>query len=85
VPLILPAVLAVGFDPIWFGVVVVILIEMGLITPPVGMNVFVLGTITETPMSTIFRGVWPFALAMIACITILTIWPEITLLIPNSM
>ncbi|MBN2061157.1 MAG: TRAP transporter large permease [Deltaproteobacteria bacterium] len=85
VPLILPVVESLGFDPIWFGVVTVLLNEMGLITPPVGMNVFVLTTITNTPMSTMFRGVWPFAGAMLAIIIILIIWPQLVLLIPRLM
>jgi C4-dicarboxylate transporter, DctM subunit len=85
VPIIFPIMKAIGFDPIWFGVQVVILIEMGLITPPVGMNVFILATITKTPMSTIFKGVAPFALAMLVCVLILTIFPQIALVIPNSM
>jgi C4-dicarboxylate transporter DctM subunit len=85
VPIIFPVMKAIGFDPLWFGVQVVILIEMGLITPPVGMNVFILATITKTPMSIIFKGVAPFALAMLACVIILTIFPQIVLVIPNSM
>ncbi len=85
VPIIFPIMKGLGFDPLWFGVQVVILIEMGLITPPVGMNVFILATITKTPMSTIFKGVAPFALAMLICVAILTIFPQIALVIPNSM
>jgi C4-dicarboxylate transporter, DctM subunit len=85
VPLIYPVVIAIGFDPIWFGVVMVILMQMGLITPPVGMEVFVLSSVTNVPMSTIFKGVWPFVGAMLACILILAIWPEIALFIPHHM
>jgi C4-dicarboxylate transporter DctM subunit len=82
-PLIYPVVVAIGFDPIWFGVIMVILMQMGLITPPVGMEVFVLSTTTNVPMSTIFKGVWPFVGAMLVCILILTIFPQIALFIPN--
>jgi C4-dicarboxylate transporter, DctM subunit len=85
VPLILPVMTSIGFDPIWFGVVTVIVNEMGLITPPVGMNVFVLSSISSTPMSTMFRGVWPFVGGMIVLIILLTIWPQIALFIPSRM
>jgi len=74
-----------GFDPIWFGVMVVILIEMGLVTPPIGMDVFILSGITGTPVGTIFRGVWPFCVAAIICIVLLIIFPQIALFIPSMM
>jgi TRAP-type C4-dicarboxylate transport system permease large subunit len=85
VPLLFPVIKALGFDPIWFGVMCVILMEMGLITPPVGMNVFIMGSITDIKMGTIFKGVIPFVLAMFACIIICTIFPEIVMFIPNHM
>jgi C4-dicarboxylate transporter DctM subunit len=85
IPLIYPVITALGFDPIWFGVIVVILMEMGLATPPVGMNVFILASVTDTPMGTIFKGVWPFVAAMLFCIIILTIWPKIVLFLPSTM
>jgi TRAP-type C4-dicarboxylate transport system permease large subunit len=85
IPVIYPVILALGFDPIWFGVVVVILMEMGMITPPIGMNVFVLAGMIDVPVGTIFRGVWPFVLAELFCIVIITIIPEIALFIPNLM
>jgi C4-dicarboxylate transporter, DctM subunit len=85
VPLIYPVILAMGFDPIWFGVQVVLLMEMGLITPPVGMNVFIMSSVTDVKMGTIFKGVWPFVCAMMACIIILTIFPDIALFIPRHM
>jgi tripartite ATP-independent transporter DctM subunit len=85
VPLLFPVIKALGFDPIWFGVMCVILMEMGLITPPVGMNVFIMGSITDIKMGTIFKGVIPFVIAMFACIIICTIFPEIVMFIPNHM
>jgi tripartite ATP-independent transporter DctM subunit len=85
IPLLYPTVLALGFDPIWFGVMVVILMQMGLVTPPVGMDVFMLSTITEVPMGTIFKGVWPFVAAMLLCIAILLFFPQIALFIPYHM
>jgi C4-dicarboxylate transporter DctM subunit len=84
-PIIFPAVLAVGFDPIWFGVIMVVVCEMGLITPPVGMNVFVIAGVSKVPPGTIFRGSLPFVITMLLCVVILTIFPQIALYLPNMM
>jgi TRAP-type C4-dicarboxylate transport system permease large subunit len=85
-PIIFPLVMSLGFDPIWYGVIMVIMMEMGQITPPVGLNVFVIaGVAKDVPMITIFKGIFPFVLAMVIIIIILTIFPELALLIPNSM
>lgn len=85
-PIVFPIITGVGFDPIWFGVIAVIVVEMGLITPPVGINVFVVkGIVPDVPMSTIFKGVLPFWLAMAACLLILTVFPEIALFLPSRM
>lgn len=85
IPIIYPVILALGFDPIWFGVIVVLVIEMGLITPPVGMNAFILAGMTELPLQTIFKGVAPFLLAIILCIVLLTIFPDIALFLTRAM
>lgn len=86
IPIIHPMMVDLGFDPIWFGVMVVIMLEMALITPPVGVNVFVIkGVVKDVPMYTIFRGIWPFWIAMLACLFILSIFPEIALFLPNTM
>ncbi len=84
-PLIYPLILRLGFDPIWFGVLLVILMEMGLVTPPIGMNVFVLRTVTNLPTEAIFKGVWPFVGAMIAGIVLLIIFPDLALYLPRLM
>lgn len=85
-PVVYPIVTGLGFDPIWFGVIAVIVIEMGLITPPVGINVFVVkGVAANVPMSTIFRGVLPFWFAMAICLVLLIIFPEIALYLPGQM
>lgn len=85
-PIVFPIITGVGFDPIWFGVIAVIVVEMGLITPPVGINVFVVkGIATDVPMSTIFKGVLPFWFAMAACLLILTLFPDLALFLPNRM
>ena len=85
IPIIYPLSLSLGFDPIWFGVVLVILIEMGLVTPPVGLDVFILSGAIDVPLFTIFRGVLPFLVAMIICIILLAAFPQIALFIPSTM
>jgi tripartite ATP-independent transporter DctM subunit len=85
IPVIYPVVIALGFDPLWYGVITVIVIEMGLVTPPVGMDAFVLSGVTGIPLSTIFRGVFPFLIPMVVCIIILAIFPQIALFVPGTM
>jgi C4-dicarboxylate transporter DctM subunit len=85
IPIIYPVIVALGFDPIWFGVIIVLIIEMGLVTPPVGMNVFILGGMTGIPLETIFRGIVPFFLAMVVCVVLLVLFPEIALFLPRTM
>ncbi|MGB9919291.1 MAG: TRAP transporter large permease [Moorellales bacterium] len=86
VPIFFPLVIELGFDPIWFGVAIVLLVEAGAITPPVGLNVFVIkGIARDVPIETIFKGAAPFVVAVIACIAILTIFPQIATFLPNLM
>jgi tripartite ATP-independent transporter DctM subunit len=85
-PVVYPVMLELGYSPIWFGVVVVIVLEMGLISPPVGVNVFVVkGVAPDVPLNTIFKGIWPFWLAMLLCLALLVAFPQIALFLPNSM
>ena len=86
VPLVQPILETLGIDMIWFGVLIVIVLEMALISPPVGLNVFVVkGIAPDVPLNTIFRGIWPFWLAMMACVFLVLLVPAIALLLPNSM
>jgi len=85
IPVFYPLILQMGFDPIWFGILVVRVTEMGLITPPVGLNVFIIQGITDTPMQTIFRGVMPFLIADFFEIVLLIALPQITLFLPSLM
>jgi tripartite ATP-independent transporter DctM subunit len=86
IPILQPLMVNLGFDPIWFGVVVVIMMEMSLITPPVGVNVFVIkGVAKDVPMYTIFKGIWPFWVAMLVCLFLLTLFPQIAMYLPNTM
>ena len=85
-PVVFPVMLELGYSPIWFGVIVVIVLEMGLISPPVGVNVFVVkGVAQDVPLNTIFKGIWPFWLAMLLCLAILVVFPQIALFLPNTM
>jgi len=85
-PILFPVVISLGFDPIWFGVIMVIMMEMGQITPPVGINVYIIsGVAKDVPMSTIFKGILPFALLEIIVIVILSLFPQIVMLLPNTM
>ena len=79
-------VLDMGFDPIWFGVIITLVMEMSLITPPVGINVFIIsGIAKDVPMYTIFRGVLPFWVAILVCIVLLILYPQIALFLPITM
>ncbi len=84
VPVFLPALNAAGVDMIWFGIVVVLVIELGLITPPIGMNVFVVNAVVPSvPLRQIFKGVLPFALAMLAVLIAILFIPGIATILPS--
>ena len=86
VPVFFPLVTHLGFDPIWFGILIVVVVEIGLISPPVGMNLFVLKSLLpEVPTRTIFRGVLPFMLADVVRLGILIAFPAISLWLPSLM
>ncbi|RJX27832.1 MAG: TRAP transporter large permease [Dethiobacter sp.] len=86
VPIFYPVVMALGFDSVWFGVIIVLALGMGVITPPVGANVYVVaGVERETPVMTIFRGIWPFLICIFVCIAILITFPGIALVIPSLL
>ncbi len=85
-PIIFPIVQALNFDPIWFGVVVVIVLEIGFITPPIGLNVFVLkGAAPGISVETMFKGIWPFLIMAIVALILISIFPQIALFIPSRM
>ena len=86
IPIVFPIVKALNYDPVWFGIIIVMVVELGLITPPIGMNVFVIKGITkDVPLETIFRGVTPFIIAQIILIGILIAFPSIALWLPSTM
>ena len=81
-PVLLPAALGLGFDPIWFGIFVVIMVECALITPPVGLNLYVIQAVARVSLGEVARGVWPFLLLMLLTVAILYVWPDLALYIP---
>jgi tripartite ATP-independent transporter DctM subunit len=86
IPIVFPIIKALGYDPIWFGIIIVMVVELGLITPPIGMNVFVIkGIARDVPLEDIFRGVTPFIIAQVILIGILIIFPGIALWLPSTM
>ena len=86
IPILFPVVLALGFDPIWFGVIIVMTVELGLITPPIGMNVFVINTLArDVSLPTIYRGVMPFVATDVVRLGLLIAFPWVVMWLPNTM
>jgi C4-dicarboxylate transporter DctM subunit len=85
VPVFLPTVLGLGIDPVWFGVYFVLLIEIALITPPVGLNLFVIQAIAGTGLGTVIRGVTPFVLLMLLIAVVMCVVPGLALFIPYGL
>lgn len=81
-PVLLPAAMALGFDPIWFGIYMVIMVECALITPPVGLNLYVIQAVARVSLGEVARGVWPFLLLMLGTVVVLYVWPDLALYIP---
>ena len=85
VPIFYPIVLDLGYDPIWFGIIVVMVVELGLITPPIGMNVFVIkGMVQSVPLVSIYKGVLPFVIGQVVLIIAVFLIPEIALWLPET-
>ena len=86
IPVVIPIAVGLEWDLIWFGIIVVIALEMGMISPPVGINVFIVKSIApDVPMGTIFRGIWPFWFAMLVMIVLLALFPELALYLPRQV
>ncbi len=86
IPVFFPVITGLGFDPVWFGVLIVTVIEIGMISPPVGMNLFVINSLLpNVPLNQIFRGVWPFVVADVVRLGILVAFPVISLWLPGFM
>jgi len=85
VPVMLPVVMQLGYDPVWFGVMVVVTAEVGMVTPPMGMNVFVVARYTRRPLGELFRGVMPHVFAHLIVIALLLAFPALVLWLPSTM
>ena len=86
VPIFYPVAVDMGYDPVWFGVIIVLVTQMGVITPPVGVNVYVVnGVAKDVSLETIFKGAFPFLIALVLCALILIPFPQIALFLPNLM
>jgi len=85
IPIIFPTIQALGFNAIWFGVLVVRVIEIGMITPPIGMNTFVVAEATGLPVSQVFKGIWPFFFADVVHVAMLVAFPVLSLFLVNMM
>ena len=90
IPIFFPVVTSLGYDPIWFGIIIVMVTEMGVITPPVGINVYVVfgvarSVIGEVPLESIFKGILPFLIAVIVGVIIMIAMPQLILFLPNLM
>jgi C4-dicarboxylate transporter DctM subunit len=90
IPIFFPVVTSLGYDPIWFGIIIVMVTEMGVITPPVGINVYVVYGVAQTvvgdiALESIFKGILPFLLAVIVGLILMMIFPQIILFLPNLM
>jgi C4-dicarboxylate transporter DctM subunit len=84
VPILYPTVLKLGFDPVWFGVIIVLVVEMGVITPPVGINVYIIkGVVPDVPMGKIFRGASAFLASMVILAALLLIFPILATWLPS--
>ena len=81
-PVLLPAAMGLGFDPIWFGIYMVIMVECALITPPVGLNLYVIQAVARTTLANVARGVWPFLLLMLGTVGVLYAFPDLARYIP---
>jgi tripartite ATP-independent transporter DctM subunit len=85
VPIVLPLIKSLGFDPLWFGVVKIVTAEVGMITPPIGLNCFIVARYANRPVSDVFHGIWPHFVAHLIAIAILVAFPAIVLWLPSRM
>jgi len=86
IPLFFPIVVALGYDPVWFGVLIVMVVQIGLISPPVGMNMFVLNALLPgVGLGAIYRGCWPFVFVLVVMLGVLIAFPQLSLWLPSLM
>ncbi len=84
-PIFYPAVIKLGFDPIWFGIIIAINLGIGVLIPPMALNVFIVRNITKVPFGVIYRGAYPFLISLIVCAFLLFVFPQIATFLPNLL
>jgi C4-dicarboxylate transporter, DctM subunit len=84
-PIFYPIIMKFGFDPIWFGIIIAITVMIGVVIPPVAMNVFVVKNITKVPFNIIYKGVYPFLISMVVCAALLFLFPQLATFLPNLL
>ena len=84
-PIIFPTMVAIGFNPIWYSVIMVRIIEIGLVTPPFGINLFGLAGVVDVPVGTLYRGIIPFVIADICHVALLIAVPSLSTFLPDIM
>jgi TRAP-type C4-dicarboxylate transport system permease large subunit len=84
-PIFYPAAIKLGFDPIWFGMIIAINLGIGVVIPPMALNVFIVKKITKEPFGVIYSGVYPFLISLIACGALLFAFPQIATFLPNLL
>jgi TRAP-type C4-dicarboxylate transport system permease large subunit len=84
-PIFYPVIIKLGFDPIWFGMIIAITVMIGVVIPPVAINVFVVKNITKVPFGVIYKGVYPFLIALIVGAALLFLFPQLALWLPNLL
>jgi len=84
-PIFYPAIIKLGFDPIWFGMIIAITVMIGVVIPPVAINVFVVKNITKVPFGVIYKGVYPFLISLGVCAALLFLFPQLALWLPNLL
>ena len=82
-PLVFPIMMSLEFNPVWLGIVFVKTAEIGLVSPPLGLNVFIVGSVTNVPVGTVFRGIMPFLIADFTVLALIILFPDLALYIPG--
>jgi tripartite ATP-independent transporter DctM subunit len=84
-PIFFPVVMKLGFDPVWFGVIISVVTMIGVILPPMAINVFVVSGVTKVPLGVIYKGIYPYIVGMYICLFIFMFFPQISLWLPNLL
>jgi tripartite ATP-independent transporter DctM subunit len=84
-PIFLPVVLKMGYDPVWFGVIIAVITMIGVILPPMAINAFVVAGVCKVSVTTVYNGIYPYLIGMIICLLILLLFPQISLWLPNLL